>query len=387
MAMPFIEDVLRGASEWRIQSDEPLGVLLAESFERRLFGFDGTLRSLGSVRDVGLILNTTISGHPMADAPMLDGTLLRLPSADGAGRCEDHERPLSSLAGGRLVFTNLRDAGSFQMADPALPAIRMPFVVVGDPAVGLAQAAALNANFPPVFPNARVDLRGNTGAAGCATRSYYVTDGGATENLGLLSALHALDSALPRLQGRRPRDIDIVLAEASAFEFDYQADRGVGAATGGAKERLTGRLTLELLQRLRQRVHPAEIRVHDLSLPRVFRSRGGFGTHWLFPGTVRVANPLLTPMPPDWIRVVAQFSRLDRHWVTLDKTQLFDLWQALYDREPFCTKRWSVDPDADLTSVGHWICGRMADGRSVTGPDGQPERWEALKRRLSAGGH
>jgi hypothetical protein len=393
MAMPFIDDVLRGASEWRIQSEQPLGVLLAESFERRLFTRDGRALQLGQEPDVGLILNTTLTGAPLHDAPMLDGTLVRLPQAR-ALRCQDHERPVSALAGGRLAFSNLRDIGAFDKADSDLPAIRMPFVMVRDPSVGLAQAAALNANFPPVFPNARVDLRGfaQGDPAVCDVRSYFVTDGGATENLGLISALLALHSALDRLEAlphAKRRDIDIVLAEASALDFDYAQDRGVGAAAADAKERLTGRLTLELLAQLKRRMAPAEVRVHDLSLPRLFRSRGGFGTHWTFPGTVRVENPLLTPLQPEWIRVVAQYTGLDRHWVTLDRDQLFALWGALFERGFFCERSWAVDPQRpsaaqDLTTVTHWICGRNASGEPIAQPDALPARWQALQRRVAA---
>lgn len=395
MAMPFIDDVMRGASEWRIQSAQPLGVLLAESFERRLFTRDAKPLRLGQDPGVGLVLNTTITGHPTQDASMLVGTLAPLPAASTL-QCQQRERPTSALAGGRLAFSNLRDIGAFAKADEDLPAIRMPFVVVrGLDDVGLAQAAALNANFPPVFPNARVDLSGFAaadGSAACDVRSYFVTDGGATENLGLLSALLALDSALDSMKTVRSRDIDIVLAEASATDFDYLQDRGVGAATGDAKERLTGRLTLELLDRLRKRVAPAVVRVHDLSLPRVFRSRGGFGTHWAFPGAVRVENPLLTPMPQPWVRVVAQYSGLDRHWATLNRKQLFALWRALYAKEePFCERKsWPGDPDNpddpryvdDLTVVSRWICGHDATNERVVRQDPQPARWEALKKQL-----
>lgn len=388
MAMPFIGDVLRGASEWRIQSEQPLGVLLAESFERRLFAAragSGTPLKLGADANVGLVLNTTVSGHPVQDAPALDGTLVRLP-ATNAGACQNEERPVSALAGGRLAFSNLRHVAAFERSDDTTPAIRMPFVVVRDRSVGLAQAAALNANFPPVFPNARVDLHGfrNAGTA-CDVRSYFVTDGGATENLGLLSALMALHSALDAAPGATPRDIDLVLAEASAFGFDYAQDRGVGAATGEAKERLTGGLALELLARLRERLEPAQLRVHDLSMPRVFRSRGGFGTHWMHPGSVTLDNPQITPVPSSWTRAVAQFSRLDRHWVTLDRAQLFTLWNALYDTQvPFCSRRWENDPHQDFDSVSRWICGRDGEGKTVARPDPQTARWQALKQVVRA---
>jgi hypothetical protein len=378
MSMPFIDDVLRGAAEWRIQSKQPLGVLLAESFQRRLFA--GGSMTLAKRSDVGLILNTTVAGHPLQDAPAVDGTLARPTEL----RSPDCERPVSALGGGRLAFSNLAQVDAFSKNDRDVPAIGMPFLVLRDRKVELANAAALSANFPPVFPNARVNVTGFAGPRKpCDVRSYYVTDGGATENLSLVSALLAIDSALGALPADAPlREIDIVLAEASAFEFDYSQDRGVGAATGQAKERLTGRLTLELLARLRKRV---TISVHDLSLPRVFRSRGGFGTHWQWPGSVRLENPLVTPVPLEWQRVVAQFTGLDRHWVTIDRDQLFTLWNALFDKDrAFCDRTWSDDGAADLTTVSRWICGKDRAGRDVARRDPQIDHWARLKATLAA---
>jgi predicted acylesterase/phospholipase RssA len=378
MTMPFIDDVLRGAAEWRIQSEQPLGVLLAESFERRLFA-EGPM-ALAKRSDLGLILNTAMAGHPVEDAPALVGTFAGPPS----GRSAECDRPISGLGGGRLAFSNLAQVEAFSKSDPDIPSVTMPFLVLRDQKVALARAAALSANFPPVFPNARVDITGFARPEKtCDLRTYYVTDGGAVENLSLVSALLAIDSALRTLpRDTELRDIDIVLAEASAFDFDYSQDRGVGAATGQAKERLTGRLTLELLERLRERV---KINIHDLSLPRVFRSRGGFGTHWQWPGTVRLENPLFTPVPPDWQRLVAQVTGLDRHWVTINRDQLSTLWQALYANDgAFCARSWDDDSDADLKTVSGWICGHARDGGNRVHPDPHVGRWERLRSNLAA---
>jgi hypothetical protein len=393
MSMPFIRDVLQGAAEWRIQSDVPLGKLLAESFERRLFA-DGN-RTLGADSHLGLILNTTIAGHPLEDSPMTE-SLVRLPSGS-PDPCVAYERPVSAFGGGRLAFSNLANIEKFDKRSVEISSIQMPFVVVQDPAVTLADAAALNANFPPVFPNARVELSGYPpNASGCARRSYYVTDGGATENLGLVSALLALQSALHD-PGLKPplRDIDIVLAEASAVDYDYSQDRGIGASTGQSKERLTGRLTLELLEDVEtdaRAIDPSmQIRVHDLSLPLAFRSRGGFGTHWMFPGSIDVINPLQTPLPRLWMRKLADYSRLERYSVTLEKPQLTALWSALYDtgwnsghdgHNSFCERAWPDEPHAATRTVARWICGKDSYGAQVTGPDRQLEAWERLAASL-----
>ncbi len=377
MTMPFIDDVLRGAAEWRIQSEQPLGVLLAESFERRLF--TGESMALAKHNDLGLILNTAVSGHPVEDAPALAGTF----AGPSAGRSAECDLPVSGLGGGRLAFSNLAQVDAFAKNDPDIPGIGLPFLVLRDQRVTLAKAAALSANFPPVFPNARVDVTGFARPdKPCDVRSYFVTDGGAVENLSLVSALLAIDSALKSLpHGAKVRDIDIVLAEASAFDFDYAQDRGVGAATGQAKERLTGRLTLELLARLRERV---TINVHDLSLPRVFRSRGGFGTHWQWPGTVRLENPLVAPAPPAWQSLVAQFTGLDRHWVRIGQEQLLEIWQALYDKDAeFCTRHWKDNSSADLTTVSGWICGRDSHRADVARQDPHVDRWKAFRSKLA----
>ena len=375
MSMPFIRDVMEGAAEWRMQSRTPLGTLLAESFDRRLFR--GTM--LGANADLGIILNTTIAAHPVRDATTLRDSLVPRPHA--MAPCRVYERPVSLLGGGRLAFSNLRNVSTFARSRPDIPAIQMPFVVVRDGAVRLAEASALNANFPPVFSNARVDLEVNPQGADCATQTYYVTDGGATENLGLLSALLALKSALSDPDLRGPfRDIDIVLAEASAIDFDYEQDRGVGAATGQSKERLAGRLTLELFEDVEKRASElgARIRIHDLSLPRVFRSRGGFGTHWMFPENITVTNPRVTPLPPSWQIRVAQYSGMQRFWVTLDKRELAQLWQMLFasDEAEFCGHEWS-DKEQDLRVVAGWIC-------SSGGTDADPlfSRWSDLKKAI-----
>ena len=177
----------------------------------------------------------------------------------------------------------------------------LPYRIVNDGSVKLAAASALTANFPPVFSNARVRLV-TRAKVKCDAQSYFVTDGGATENLGLVSALFALRGTLSQLPPDTTlSDIHVLALEASAIDYDYHDDRGVGAATGGSKERINAGLTQSLLKEVGALVapHGAALRVHYLPLPVAFRSRGGFGTHWMFARNVRVTNPLLTSAP-DW---------------------------------------------------------------------------------------
>jgi len=371
MAEPFIGDVLEGAGEWRVVSRQPLGKLLVESFERRLFNMDGRQAAFGDAR-VGLILNTTITAHPQEDSDLLRDALA--PPADAHGSCNSLHAPYAMVGGGRLIFTNLSDPAAFPSSGTRpptdsllhIPDVRLPYVVVRDPDVPLANAAALNANFPPVFTNARVDVVSEVADPVCPSRAYYVTDGGANENLGLVSALYALRGALYEL--RKPpadphaplRPIQIVTIEASASSYDYTPDRGIGAATDGAKERLTGGVTQELLNEVETSIagatpDPQRIQIHHLALPLAFRSRGGFGTHWMFPEYIVVTDPRRSaPLKWYWDMVPARFFDI-RPRATLGKDALFDLWTALYDPDKkFCSVVWHKSKQ----TVADWICAR-----------------------------
>ena len=232
--------------------------------------------------------------------------------------CNEAHMPYALLGGGRLIFTNLLDrsafppSGAVPAADTRLyiPDVRLPYVVVQDTSVSMAAAATLNSNFPPVFTNARVDVPSETPDPQCPMRSYYVTDGGATENLGLLSALYALRAALEKLQPGEIPEIHIVTVEASATAYDYTPDRGINAATGGSKERLTGGLTQELLdavQRLATKGPKGalSLQIHHLALPLAFRSRGGFGLTGCSPTPLS----LRIPAPPCRSRGTSACSR------------------------------------------------------------------------------
>ena len=373
MTKPFIGDVLEGAAEWRLLSRAPLGQLLVESFERRLFPTGGRQATMGASDQLALILNTTIAAHPQEDSDLLRGVFVA--PADKAVSCNALHRPYALMGGGRLIFTNLADRDAFPPSGALPPAnselhvpdVRLPYVVVQDRDVPVASAAALNANFPPVFTNARVDVASETKDTACPERSYYVTDGGATENLGLLSALYALRAALKQLHGQEVPEIHIVTIEASATAYDYAPDRGLNAATGGSKERLTGGLTQELLNEVQDLATPAgggnrRLQVHDLALPLAFRSRGGFGTHWMFPGSIVVENPRLAAPRVWYKRPLAEWLANDPPSAVIDKTQLIDLWTALHEPDQrFCSQPWEEDP----RRVADWICGNAVSGEKL----------------------
>jgi hypothetical protein len=351
MSYPHIADVLEGGFELRMLRDQPLGSQLAHSFERafsrRCVNGGGELldlterrrTNLGDISDMGLILNTTITAHPYSDSRWLR-TLFGDPNPTAQGLA------YARFSGGRLSFTNLIDKTPFPQEgrgrgddNDFAPDFNLTFKVVQDPLVPLASAAALNANFPPVFSNSGVWLE----HAGSIAK-YYVTDGGVNENRGLVSLLYAFDGVLiheierrnasrtatdstaqdsARLPELKALDaptadpakpcregapavlgaIDIIALEASTEAVDYSQDRGVGALLGGGpSERLAGGLERTLYERVCEHAKalgggceaksPApRIALHYLTMPAVFTARGGFGTHWLLPDSVWLTNP------------------------------------------------------------------------------------------------
>jgi len=383
ITQPFIEDVLDGVDELRIAGTVPLGELLAESLQRRLLPPGKTF---GALHGPGLILNTTITGHPWSDSQILSDHLnIRGP--------KDSAQPFAALAGSRLIFTNLANVDGFPHAPWPMADIGLDYKLIRDPMVPLATAAALNANFPPVFSNARVCV-GALVEGHCSGVSYYVTDGGATENLGLVSALYELRGVLdawPQVQSKStdgktlvPPQIYVIAIEASAITYDYTDDRGVGAATGGSKERINGGLTAELLKSINEQLASLgapPLRLHYLPLPTAFRSRGGFGTHWMYAEKIRVSNPLVP-------RLGNRFEQWLQQWigrtsyVYLDQKEVNALWTALFDpKADFCRPR---DSDSKhMRRVSDWICGWSPGWeRKVDSPDLQVVAWSQLVNAL-----
>jgi hypothetical protein len=381
MTEPFIEDVLNGATEWRVFSQTALSALLAESFERRLFGG----RTLGSIGGgPALILNSAIVSHPADDSDLLQRTLDKAPgrTVDNPD-CGEEERSYKLLSGSRLIFTDIRDTQMFPKGPARIADVRLLYRIVRDANVPLATAAALNANFPPVFPSARVRVEDGDGGP-CRFKDYYVTDGGAVENLGLVSALYALRSAIDQLPpGSKVRPIHIVLAEASAVSYDYGQDRG-WAAIEGSRERLAGGLTGTLIAELEQQLAArgttsAKVEFHYLGLPLAFRARGGFGTHWMYAKTYHLNDPRPRSIP--WLNLLPGTQGRDRK-ASIDQPALRELWLALHNpdpKAPFCgSQKFSTESE----KVWKWICGS---------PDSDPDNrdlqmweWQKLVAQMRA---
>ena len=308
---PFIWDVLKGSAEWRVVAGERLGRLLQESLERRFFqgpcgGKREGDRCLGQLADLGLILNTTLAGS--------------LDLGDGCSDCGDSEfahlasrrfwrkRTRGWDAGGRLILTNLRAFETWPEGEPP-SLLELPYEVIDDPLVRLSEAAALTANFPPVFSNAALDVE--------RRQRYWVTDGGATDNRGMISLLLALRTALhgrwpeaavgapakaqaaagaaaPQPTATKPElpILHIVMADATAGSTTYTQDRGLGGKFGA-----TGKVANQLIAELLADVGRAYERVggrvvfHDLSMPAFLRIDGGLGTHWMLPRSIKMKAP------------------------------------------------------------------------------------------------
>jgi hypothetical protein len=390
VSQPYIQDVLEGVGELRIAGSWSLGSLLQESLERRAFAARMTgIDTFGKLGDPALILNSAISGHPYEDSEVLKGRV----AAPAAGAdCAEQARPYANLAGGRLIFTNLGNLTGFPERSAEVPDLWLPYRIVTDGSVKLSAASALTANFPPVFSNARVRLKSTE--SGVCAQSYFVTDGGATENLGLVSALYALRGTLLQMEsGAALGDIHVLALEASAIDYDYHDDRGVGAATGGSKERINSGLTQALLREVGAMVaaHGAKLRVHYLPLPVAFRSRGGFGTHWMFARSINVVNPLLAEAPGT---IAALLPEGGKDKVSLSRDEVMVTLRALFDpTDPICSRAERVQADpksaqpgwsASVQTVTRWICGR--DDRRNTAalvPDYQVEAWARVVQDLA----
>jgi len=318
LADDHIKRVLAGVGEWRFAKGERLGKLLIESFDDEFFRAPGcrTIECAG----VGVIFNTAVAGAWQSDRRNSEACL----DEQGKQRnCATKDR-----TGSRLVVTNVRNmtetSTKLDLADWPL---EFDYEVVSDPMAPLTAAASMSANFPPVFSNTVVQIGPEPGSQ---TRRYWVTDGGAVENRGVVSLLLALlAEAKDWPNDQPPPSIKILVADASGTSIGYSEDRGIGAAAA-AKRQIADRLIGELGQRVKaewQRLSggrsTAEL-VH-LPMPEVFRS--GIGTHWQLPSHVSLKDP------EGWY----QTSKL-KFWsspetIDLDQDDILEVFHLLFAEE------------------------------------------------------
>ena len=274
MAHPYIDDVIHGSVELRLLQGTRTGTLLAESFGRNMVGHVRGLPTLLGEADFGVLFNCTIGGQ----ASWSD---------------KKWELPQKTLAGDKLVITNAVPREAFPLAGYPGPAGSMKdqflhFEYLDNPNIHLTDAAALSANFPPVFPDALIRVEGE--------KESWVTDGGASENRGLVSLLYALEYALrnpPRGTKLNLPRIHIIVAEASAVSKEYILDRGVGAAIAssgkGAAQVAADHLSAIAKLYTDLGGDAKDFNVWYLPMPDVF-VEGGIATHWMMPSFVQLRN-------------------------------------------------------------------------------------------------
>jgi len=317
MAEPFIQDVLEGITEWRVIAGSEhtdkytkkrfrmglrLGDLLAESFEGRFkLNESEKNKQMGGHPDIGLIFNTAlVAQFPRWPCDKLDkdAEWYDCNCGDNTAIAEQEKRcPVLRTKidqGGRLVFTNIKDITKFpeEGLDDALGDY-LKYVFVRDGSIPIVRAAALSANFPPVFPNSAVDIDGKN--------RYWVTDGGATDNRGILSLLYALKSALKDEKihcNDRPKDqacpaIHVIIADASATTLSFKRETGISAKFG-APARFASQLMVDLANDIKAKYKKlgGTVKFHTLAMPLTLRSHGGLGTHWMLPTNVSFNVPL-----------------------------------------------------------------------------------------------
>jgi hypothetical protein len=328
LSSPFIDDVLAGSAEIRITLNTRLGQLLTDSFERRFLEKSNNVKenkrtTLRGINDMGLIFNTALCG------------------TEKTHHIPGYGIPISRNVG-RLSITNINtDFDRKEAHDSCSWELDLPYYIVKDPDTTLFTAASLSANFPPVFSNAAVKID---------DEKYWVTDGGAVENRGIISILLTLKESLGNIHAglKDPdnkisiSDVHIIVADAGAFEPYYSSDRGLGAKSDAA-EKIANRLISELIEKIRD-LHKSisgrenGIRVTYLPMPDSLRASGTFGTHW---------------MMPDKVNVKSLFS--DEDGVDLNSNELIELTDAIFrdDSFEYIKMRWpNLDPVKILNYTG-----------------------------------
>ena len=286
MTKPFIRDVLVRSTQWSVVGQDRLGMLLRDSFQQRWNMPNGAMK-MGQINQLGLMLNTSLAGEFVS--PEGEGCTRPLIETE-----QEHRKDTSSsLAGGRLVLTNLKFPVAIQQ-DPLEPDVGDPKlpVMIQSTGVRLEDAAALNANFPPVFSDAAID-------DGCWKR-YWVTDGGAVDNRGMEMMLLALEKTLSFMKekGDTLPPLHFVIADASALSVEFEQDRGVSSLSGAGAHfasHLDAALYSEI-QELYGSEAASKLTMSYVTMPDILRESGSFGTHWMLQETIRVRHRL-NPMP------------------------------------------------------------------------------------------
>ncbi|WP_347267769.1 hypothetical protein [Paracoccus sp. (in: a-proteobacteria)] len=327
------------------------GNVLAESFVCTL--------GAASMDDLpfAAIFNTSLLGRfDTADAPCAAGKA----SLPARARACDGDLD-GSVAGGRLALTNLPALG--QGADGR---DRRWLVTLNQPGISIARAAALASNFPPVFPDAAIDVT----ADGHEGRRFWVTDGGAVENRGAVTLYLALIDALSGAGGRLSGPLHVIIADASAPGGHYGDSWGLRAVQSAG-----GKMALAVEAGLRDRLalaaraagQPAGVAdgfVHELVMPEPLAR--AIGTHWRLPGRIDLGAPAT-----GWIASLLRVPQAGAR-VSLNGSEVAGLIECLYSR--------------DGCAMSGAQRARLAEALAIvaaeTCPHGDPDAWPAIERQL-----
>jgi hypothetical protein len=111
------------------------------------------------------------------------------------------------------------------------------------------------------------------------------------DNRGLISALLAVRAILKASPRAGMPTIHFLVVDASAYSPGFKQNRGLGAVAGASRKLANGLITslFKEVQGLHERADGVQL--HDLTLPKVFRMSGGFGTNWMMPTLVHLKDP------------------------------------------------------------------------------------------------
>ena len=376
----FIVRCLEGSCEWRVAGGQRLGRLLDEGFEQVFFGGKSPM-VLSS--EIGLLFNTGLTG----EAHRPDSS--EQPIAEWASA--HPELAHSWAAGTRLIFTNIEECDGLRDIQ-AVSRDGLRYVTVRDPSVRLSTAAALNANFPPVFSNGAVDVDGHR---------YWVTDGGSVDNRGLISLLYTLREALRNQQDlvagvQEPSsnvgafvypEIHIVVADASATSFSYAPKRGFGAIFGASSKLASGlieELLADVTERYARIAGGAQVRIHSLVMPLALRARGGLGTHWMMPRMARFNSCQAQDPAGDATRRLTR-SEILRIIASLHQPKGLVDAALILPRDPFPLSLFASD--AALEEVSRWFSPDAAYARGFGFTDDKAgdhaSTWQAIVDQLA----
>ena len=324
MSQPYIQDVLERSTEWYMVEGGRLGMLLADSFKER-WSLPPDRKTLTAITDFGLILNTALAGHFKTEACVSKCQLYEIEQ-------KDRFKTQSTLAGGRLLLTNLKFPASLT-SEPLEPDAGVPQlpIVIRSPDLTLETAAALNANFPPVFSNAAIDVDDKT--------RYWVTDGGAVDNRGLEMMLYALREMLgSHTEGPLP-NIHVIVADASALSTGFEQDRGISAMSG-AGAHYASHLDAELVAGIKK-LYPGKERFtfSYVMMPDILRQSGSFGTHWMLQHSIKVRHRRDTDLSA---------SKDDHDSLTISGEEMVQLIRTLHSAQPDALSK-------NACRIYHWV--------------------------------